>query len=50
MSTMICPICDEEAENPKGECPEQFACEACRENLKAEQALWDATDWSELGG
>jgi hypothetical protein len=44
MSTMICPICDEEAENPKGECPEQFACEECRERVKAN--LWEPS-WSQ---
>ena len=45
-STAVCPLCDEVAENPEGECPEQFCCQRCRENLKATQALWAATDWS----
>ena len=37
-STAVCLLCDEVAENPKGECPEQFACQTCRDKVKAN--LW----------
>ena len=37
-ATAVCLLCDEVTENPEGECPEQFACKACRERVKAN--LW----------
>jgi hypothetical protein len=43
-SETVCPLCDEVCENPKGECPEQFACQACRDKVKAN--LWQPS-WSQ---
>ena len=45
-ATAVCLLCDEVAENPKGECPEQFACQTCRDRVKAN--LWEPS-WAKDG-